>query len=600
MPRYLLAMLVLSLALGTAHADPATHHPELAELGRSFRIALLADPQVGRDGTQNPVGANAEKTLSEAVAELNAMEPKPAFAVFVGDLVNTFEPGSVENFEKRIQPLDMTTVLVHGNHDTRPPYEPFLDLQQRVNGVRAPFYSFNAGPWHCVVLPCNLEGNSPEATAMREAMFTWLDEDLNAHRDRPTMVFEHLHLMPQGLTQTEWYTFELPSRKRLVDRLTRDGNVKYVFHGHVHNGIRVSEKASWSYRGTNFVNVPTITASRPFGEKEVPGFELAADRAGYYMLADVSDAAVTLTGRAAGVAAPYTYPATFQAFDERVEPRWFKTIPELPAHDLFLNGGFESGLSDWQKVYRYKADVSPGFIAESQRKHVSEGEEAAFIQTASRGEVWANDESNEIYQITAVPAGSPVHVAASILLPERYQSGGGFVRVEVIRDAELLFLLMAHWGEHESKADYFPRAVGFGLHGTQQGWRFFQELGEQKRGLYVPLHVEAEHWHKLDLNLASFYDAALQTPGAYAALQANKVNLAVGTWCNKEAGSQSRACFDAIQVEACDADHPSTFDASPLLPGAGVFSINFAQDLVDRQARQAERNARKQAKDKVQ
>jgi hypothetical protein len=573
-----------------AAAQP--HHPELAALGDSFRIALLADPQLSKDGSQNPVAANAAQTLSEAVAELNTMDPKPAFAVFVGDLVNIFEPQSVDNFEKRVSPLEMTTVLVHGNHDSKPPYEPFMDLQVRVNGTRAPYYSFEAGPWHMVVLPCNLQGESETVVTIRNAMMAWLKEDLAAHADRPTMVFEHLHLMPQGLTQTEWYTFEMPVRKQIIETLTTVGNVKYVFHGHVHNGIRVSEKCSWTYKGVNFVNVPTIIASRPYGETEVDGFAVAQQRAGYYMLADINGADVTLTGRAAGVAAEYRYPNSFQPFDPSIEPRWLSTLPEFTPNTSLLNGGFENGLGDWLRTYRYSATHNPGFVVEAQRTSVQEGELAASVYTGSRGVDWANDEMNEIYQVVSLPSPTPM-VSAAYQVPEAFKNGGGYVRIEVMRDKEFQFLLMARWGENEAAADYLPRAIGFAMHGTMQGWRYLQELGEQKRGLYLDIDAKPGAWRKLDINLAGFYDAALGQQRAYAALGANKAVVALGTWCNKEPDSQSRACFDAVSVTSTHADQPSTLDGATLTPGADVFKVGFAQALVDRQVKQAERDAKK-------
>ena len=62
--------------------------PNLQSLGDSFSFAVFADPQVGHKDDTNPVPVNARRTQMLAIEELGAMEPGPAFAVFLGDLVN--------------------------------------------------------------------------------------------------------------------------------------------------------------------------------------------------------------------------------------------------------------------------------------------------------------------------------------------------------------------------------------------------------------------------------------------------------------------------------------------------------------------------------
>ena len=76
------------------------------------------------------------------------------------------------------------------------------------------------------------------------------------------MVFLHWQLMPGFRTQHQWYTFEKPVRIRVVEDLTKHGNVKYVFSGHVHNGIMVTARSAWEYKGTRFIVVPTCIAPK--------------------------------------------------------------------------------------------------------------------------------------------------------------------------------------------------------------------------------------------------------------------------------------------------------------------------------------------------
>jgi len=187
----------------------AGHFPQLQDLGRKFSFAILADPQVGHGDDTNPVAANARRTLSDAVREINAMKPRPAFAIFLGDLVNVFDERSVATFEECIHSIEAPPILVHGNHDTHPPYTLFKQLMQRVCGFEDVFYSFDAGDWHFVVLPCNLGGQGTEQQEVETDMLQWLESDLDANKKRPTIVFEHYQMLPQGLTQLEWGTHSL-------------------------------------------------------------------------------------------------------------------------------------------------------------------------------------------------------------------------------------------------------------------------------------------------------------------------------------------------------------------------------------------------------
>ena len=145
----------------------------------------------------------------------------------------------------------------------RSPYQGFIDLHKKYNNYEKAYYSFDWGKWHFVVLSCNFK--------LKEDELLWLENDLSAAKNKPTIVLEHLHLIPLGLSQLEFYGFEINTRKKLLDLMTRYGNVRYYFNGHVHNGIQASLKMSKNYRGINFITVPTIIHTRPFGE-EFPAF----------------------------------------------------------------------------------------------------------------------------------------------------------------------------------------------------------------------------------------------------------------------------------------------------------------------------------------
>jgi len=248
------------LGIDAAWDGISNPHPEFNALGDKFSFAIIGCAQVGRGDDKNPLFANAQFGLKTTVQELNAMERRPDFCVFLGDMVNVPDPASLENFYTLVKPLKCPIVLNHGNHDTPPPYTDFRNLEEKINGIRSVYYSFDAGQWHFITLPANIEFGNYDNLEVKKPMMEWLIKDFEANKDRPTIVFVHMHLMPLGLTQLEWYTHSPTFKRELLDALTKWGNVKWYFNAHVHNGIKVAMKTAWTYKGINFLTVPSGTA----------------------------------------------------------------------------------------------------------------------------------------------------------------------------------------------------------------------------------------------------------------------------------------------------------------------------------------------------
>ncbi len=574
------AMLAFSSPGRADTKNPATgHFRQLQGLGPKFSFAILADPQVGHGDDKNPVPENARRTLSEAVLEINAMKPKPAFAIFLGDLVNVFDERSVANFEDCIGGIEAQPILVHGNHDTHPPYTAFKQLMRRVCGFEEVFYSFDAGTWHFVILPCNVGGPGPEQQAAASDMLQWLESDLEANKKRPTIVFEHYHLLPQGLTQLEWYTFPLDLRLKLMGLLTRHGNVKFYFNGHVHNGLQTSVKTSWHYKGIDFVTAPTIIAPRNFGEEFEP-YRRGTTEGGYYLIVEVDGKSVAIRGHLAGQDRAYKYPRRLQRFREDLEPRWFQRTTELPSNAELLNGDFGRGLRHWQPCFRYVADDDPAFVWKACRKG---GRNAAYVFTRAKEPIfWANDEMMELYQTVSVPVGGSPVLRAEYLLEEKPVDGGGYIRLSAMSGNEFKFMMMFKWGENERKADILVRGFGYALTGTAQGWTFLQDLGRNRRGFFWDLPCTEGKWHDLRANIEALYDAAMGTPGAFRQMGITKLFLAMGTWVNRSAEAASGAYFTDFHLIA-DTRLDSTIDEASLSVDGSVFKTEFGQDLVERQ-----------------
>ncbi len=562
-------------------------HEELKNIGDKFSFGIIADSQVGHADSTSTLYKNANFGLSKSIEELNKHEPNIEFLVHLGDLVNVPNKPSFDNWYKRVSKFDGTHVVNHGNHDTIPPYTRFRDYEEKLNGIRSVYYSFDVGKWHFITMPANIEFGNYDNLEVVEPMMKWLKKDLRANKDRPTIVFMHLHYMPQGLSQLEWYSHSQELKRRLLMAFTEHGNVKYYFNGHVHNGIKVTMKTAWTYKEINFMTLPSGTAPRPFGE-EYSDFEEGLERGGYYTIVDVDGDNVTIRSRLSAVDGEFTYPDKFKKFTPEDDRRCFTKAIDIPPKVRLHEGGFETGINEWYKPYRYICDKKPGFLNEWRMKYKNEGHHSGYVYAKPMGENWVNDEYNEFYQILNAPKdGDPVF-KGSYFIADPAESGGGYYRLIGIggpkTKGEFKFLMEFDFSEAEDeyKSDYYPRAMGYHISGSVSSWMYLQNLGNKKQGMFIRLPKTPLKWHNLEINISDLYDKAMGKSGAYDKLGVNRFMLAAGVWSNKGVDKGSGAFFDSISLSGMNEFRPSMINENIIEVDKSIFETGFGQALHDK------------------
>ncbi len=523
---------------------------QLAWIGDRFTFAIVADPQVAVQDSPNPLPANSEKRFSQIIEELNQLSPKLPFVICNGDLVERPKPEQFDNFLHRVKALQTLPILVHGNHDGYFPYNDFKRMQQSCNKTEGTEFSFNCGRWHFLTFPCNFE----DSDAYQAHLLQWLAADLKAHQHQPTIAFVHYHLLPQGLTQLLWYTYEKSLKQKLLDLLAQYGNVRYVICGHVHNGIQTSVKTAWTYKGINFITAPTCTGSRNFGE-EFPEFEAGMPRdekntgGGYYLLVDIDGESAQVRGRLVGTPQEYRYAQQFKPYKDE-EPLWLKHVTDYPPNPTLVNPSFDRGLEGWKQPYRYMSDINPGYVAipVAQPTYPSAGGQSAFLSCHEKGQNWCRDELMEIYQLVQVPNRNWRFTAH--YLPQLMRLGGGYLRLSAYSGKQLQLIALLDWSDGR-KADSFSfvRNAFYVSLNQSLSYDALIQWGEQKKALFWELPAAPDRWHQVQVNLDAWYDRVLAQPGAFAALNIDQVLVSLGVWCLCEEGSQSAALFDLLSLE---------------------------------------------------
>ncbi len=539
-----LSVTLAALWLACGSSVAASLFPQLSGVGDKFTFLINADAHVNR---QQPTPRNPRPhnvILREFVADANALTPPPAFVIFNGDIYERQAvPESTNHLIQIVKDLKALPIAVTGNHDVRD-FDVdaiFRPVQRAFNGTTNDTFSFDCGQWHFVVLPTKELLNTPEKEA---ALLKWLDADLQANRARPTMVFMHYHVLPVGTSQLEFYTQSIDFKNRLLSSLTRLGNVKFVFSGHVHAGVLNSMKTAWTYKGANFIINPTGVRPRPFGE-EYPEFD---QEGGCYTRVVVDGKMVRLFGRQNRKTAEREFPPSFRAFDKAMDPRSLTEVWELPANPRLRNGGFEDGLDGWHSPYRYIADMSPGYELGSREDRRVSGTSAARVFVREKGQGWALGEFTELYQVVQSPVGKTPVIRFSYF-PDDAEHGGGYVWLAGFKGSNVQCVMLFHWGPKMLPKHTLTRVISYVVSGGDNEGARLQILTRERQTTFWKLPAEAGRWHKVKINLAEAWNAGSGSSTGFASLGVDRFILGLGAWCADEPGSHSTGWFDDVGLD---------------------------------------------------
>jgi len=190
-----------------------------------FYFVQLSDTHWGFNGPK--VNPDAGHTLEKAVAAVNALEQRPDFVVFTGDLTHTTDDpkerrARLDQFRDIVAKLNVKQVrFMPGEHDASldrgEAYQEFFGQMH---------YTFDHKGMHFIVL----DNVSDPRAAIGDAQLAWLAQDLKQLRPAtPIVVLTHRPLFDL-YPQWDWATRD---GAKAVELLMPYQNVT-VFYGHIH------------------------------------------------------------------------------------------------------------------------------------------------------------------------------------------------------------------------------------------------------------------------------------------------------------------------------------------------------------------------------
>lgn len=182
------------------------------------------------------VPTNAQ--LVEAVAHINALDPKPDAVIASGDLT---DHGRVEEYDllrEILGGLISPVFVIPGNHDRREALLNAFAGESYMPPPDAPFVNYVIDRFPLRLIGLDTTVPEHDYGMMCEERLRWLDDALSAQPDSPTLIFMH---HPPFRTGVQWMDAAGLRGSRKMERVVlRHRQVVRVTCGHIHRPIYVA------------------------------------------------------------------------------------------------------------------------------------------------------------------------------------------------------------------------------------------------------------------------------------------------------------------------------------------------------------------------
>jgi Icc protein len=230
-------------------------------------IAQLTDLHIKPPGRVAYGLVDTAAMLRAAVASLLAQRPRPDLVLLTGDLTDAGRPEEYALLRELLAPIDCPIYVVPGNHDDRaalragfadhaylPPGDGFIQYVVEDHAVRL----------------IGLDTVSPGEAGgvLCGDRLAWLETQLAAAPDRPTVVFLHHPPFNTGITHMD--AIGLAGSAAFATVIRRHPQVERVLAGHLHRPIQ----ARWAGTLASTAPSPAHQVLLDLTPDAAPGFTL--------------------------------------------------------------------------------------------------------------------------------------------------------------------------------------------------------------------------------------------------------------------------------------------------------------------------------------
>ena len=227
---------VWSVAGGVPHALGASgDRTPIASSNGALTFVQISDTHIGFNKEANP---DVVGSLRRAIAEVNAMQPAPAFVVHTGDVSHLSKPAEFGTARELLQEFRAARVhTVPGEHDTIDNGTTGYLRHFDHDGNGRAWYSFDEGGVHFVGLNNVETFRQSTLASLGEQQLAWLKGDLAGIRpSTPIVVLAHI---PLWTVWEPWGWGTADSAEALA--LLRPFGSVTVLNGHIHQVLQKVE-----------------------------------------------------------------------------------------------------------------------------------------------------------------------------------------------------------------------------------------------------------------------------------------------------------------------------------------------------------------------
>jgi 3',5'-cyclic-AMP phosphodiesterase len=191
-------------------------------------LAQISDPHV----TVGPGDAGSAEALRAAVGAVNDFTPRPDAVLLSGDVTEHAAEAEYELAAQLLAPLTVPLHLLAGNHD-----DPDL-MRAHLGAPGEPgeplHYSATLGALRLVACDTTVRGQ--DAGALGPERLAWLEDELAADRETPTVLAMHHPPVLSGLELIDEIGLAEADRIAVGELAADNPQVKRIVCGHVHRG----------------------------------------------------------------------------------------------------------------------------------------------------------------------------------------------------------------------------------------------------------------------------------------------------------------------------------------------------------------------------
>jgi Icc protein len=195
----------------------------------------ISDTHIGFDKAANP---DTQGTLRAAIAKINGLPVRPAFAIHTGDISHLSKADEFDTADQMLKDLNVPIFYTPGEHDTLDEGNGKVFLDRYGKGTWGTGWrSFDAAGVHFVGLVNTVGLNKDGQGRLGAEQIAWIEKDV-AHlsSSTPLVVYAHMPLF-DAYVPWGWGTVDAAAA---FAPLRRFGSVT-VLNGHIHQVITKTE-----------------------------------------------------------------------------------------------------------------------------------------------------------------------------------------------------------------------------------------------------------------------------------------------------------------------------------------------------------------------